>query len=86
MLTDEISAFAAGISERNPEKIETVFVEQADEIRYFKENMEVSQAKLVIGLRTGMTDSDDNYSAYKVMTDVFGGDLIQDFSSMSAKK
>lgn len=73
MLTDEISAFAAGISERNPEKIETVFVEQADEIRYFKENMEVSQAKLVIGLRTGMTDSDDNYSAYKVMTDVFGG-------------
>ena len=35
--------------------------------------MDVNQAKLVIGLRAGMEDSNDNYFAYRVMTDIFGG-------------
>ena len=35
--------------------------------------MDVNQAKLVIGLRAGMNDANDDYFAYRVMTDIFGG-------------
>lgn len=73
MLTEKVSEFAKSIENRNPKKLETVFIESAGETRYFKENMDVSQAKLVIGLRSGMKNADDDYFAYKVMTDVFGG-------------
>lgn len=73
MLTKKFSDFAQSIEDRSPREIETVFIEKADEVRYFKEDMDVKQAKLVIGLRTGMKNSDDNYFAYKVMTDIFGG-------------
>lgn len=73
MLTDKITEFVNGIENRNPQKIDTVFIESADKTRYFKEEMDVSQAKLVIGLRTGMKNADDSYYAYKVMNDIFGG-------------
>lgn len=73
MLKNKFTEFANGISNREVAKLESVFIEKADEIRYFKENMDITQAKLVIGLRTGMTNPDDNYFAYRVMTDVFGG-------------
>ncbi|MBR5247015.1 MAG: insulinase family protein [Clostridia bacterium] len=73
MLKDKFEAFAEKIENRNPAELETVFVTKADEIRYFKEEMDVNQAKLVIGLRAGMKDSNDDYFAYRVMTDIFGG-------------
>lgn len=73
MLCDKFTAFLKGIKERQPSEPRTVIVEKADKIRYFKENMDVNQAKMVIGLRTGAHDADDSYIAYKVMTDVFGG-------------
>lgn len=73
MLEKKFTRFALELPERNLAKLDTVFIEKAGEIKYFKEEMDVNQAKLVIGLRTGMTDADDNYFAYRVMTDIFGG-------------
>ncbi len=73
MLAKKLKSFAEGIENRNPAKLETVFVTNANEIRYFTEEMEVNQAKLVIGLRAGMNDANDNYFAFRVMTDIFGG-------------
>lgn len=73
MLRETIFEFVSGVENRNPAETETVFIEKAGEVRYFTENMEVSQAKLVIGLRTGMTHANDDYSAFRVMTDIFGG-------------
>ncbi len=73
MLTEKFKSFAQSIENRSPAKLETVFVTKADEIRYFTEEMEVNQAKLVIGLRTGMQNNNDNYYAFRVMTDIFGG-------------
>lgn len=73
MLKNKFTEFANGISNREPAKLESVFIEEAEEIRYFKETMDITQAKLVMGLRTGMTNPDDNYFAYRVMTDIYGG-------------
>lgn len=73
MIAEKFKNFADNIENRNPAKLETIFITKADEIRYFKEEMEVNQAKLVIGLRAGMKDSNDDYFAFRVMTDIFGG-------------
>ena len=73
MLKTKFTEFVSSIPERNPEKIETVFIKKAEKIRYFKDEMDVNQAKLVIGLRTGMENENDNYFAFRVMTDIFGG-------------
>lgn len=73
MLEDKFTEFANGIADRDVAKLESIFIEKADEIRYYKETMDITQAKLVMGLRTGMKDADDNYFAYRVMTDIFGG-------------
>ena len=73
MLVEKFKAFADSIKNRSPAALDAVFVTKADEIRYFKEEMDVNQAKLVIGLRAGMENSNDNYFAYRVMTDIFGG-------------
>lgn len=72
-LKDKFIAFVNTISERAPQKIETVFIKEANEIRYFKDEMDVNQAKLVIGLRSGMENENDDYFAFRVMTDIFGG-------------
>lgn len=73
MIKDKFTAFVKTISERAPQKIETVFVKEANEIRYFKDEIDVNQAKLVIGLRSGMENENDDYFAFRVMTDIFGG-------------
>ena len=73
MLKDKFIAFVNTIFERAPQKIETVFIKEANEIRYFKDEMDVNQAKLVIGLRSGMENENDDYFAFRVMTDIFGG-------------
>lgn len=73
MIEDKFTDFVNSIDNRQPAKLDTVFVEKANEIRYFKEKMDVSQAKMVIGMRTGMRDKNDDYVAYRVMTDIFGG-------------
>ncbi len=73
MLKNKFSDLVNSIPERNPKEIETIFIKSADNVRYFKDEMDVNQAKLVIGLRTGMENDNDDYFAYRVMTDIFGG-------------
>ncbi len=73
MLESRFVNFANSIKTRKPSKLETIFVTKADEIRYFKDEMDVNQAKLVIGLRSGMENADDSYFPFRVMTDIFGG-------------
>ncbi len=73
MLKNEFSSFANSIPNRRVAPLETVFVKSADKIRYFKDEMDVNQAKLVIGLRSGMENADDSYFPFRVMTDIFGG-------------
>lgn len=59
--------------ERNPAVIETVFIKTVKEPRNVEEKLPVKQGKLVLGFRTGTLDASDNASAFKVMTDIFGG-------------
>ena len=73
MLANKFKDFVNNIENRSPAKLETIFVKKADEIRYFTEKMEVNQAKLVMGLRAGMNNANDNYFPLRVMTDIFGG-------------
>ncbi len=73
MVKERFSTFANSIDEREPAELPTIFITKADKIRYFKDEMDVNQAKLVIGLRSGMENADDSYFAFRVMTDIFGG-------------
>lgn len=74
MLSEKISCFAKEIENRNVKELTFEFVTEANEIRYFNESMKMmNQSKLVIGLRSGMENNTDNYYAYRIMTDVFGG-------------
>ena len=73
MLANKFKDFVNNIENRSPAKLETIFVKKADEVRYFTEEMEVNQAKLVMGLRAGMNNANDNYFPLRVMTDIFGG-------------
>ncbi len=59
--------------ERNVEIGETLFVESAEDVQYYKEQEAVKQGKLVMGFRMGMQTPDDNYAARRVMADLFGG-------------
>ena len=73
LLREKFMEFINSISDRSPKELNTVFIDKASETKYFKETMQVNQAKLVMGLRSGMESSDDNYYAFRVMTDIFGG-------------
>lgn len=74
MLCEKFTEFSDKIENRNPVELSSEFVTNADEIRYFNESMKMmNQSKLVIGLRSGMENDADNYFAYRIMTDVFGG-------------
>ncbi len=58
---------------RQPVSPETVFIPRASEVKEVTEEMDVNQSKLVLGFRTGMQNKDDNFFAYRVMVDIFGG-------------
>lgn len=62
-----------GAIERAPRPVETVFVEAAEDVSEYTEEMELNQSKLVLGFRCGMQNADDNFFAMRVMADVFGG-------------
>lgn len=72
-LKNKITDFAKSIENRHIAELKTVFITKAGDVRYFNENMDVGQAKMVIGLRSGMENSNDTYYAFRIMTDVFGG-------------
>lgn len=73
MLKEKFCEFAENIPERQASALSTIYVEKAENIRYFTEEMDITQAKLVIGLRSGMKNCEDDYFAFRVMTDIFGG-------------
>ena len=68
MFEDKMQAIS-----REPVSGETLFVESADDVQYEKEQEDVKQGKLVMGFRMGMKNEDDNYSARRIMVDIFGG-------------
>lgn len=68
-----LRARLCAIPGREPAALETVFVEACEDVTELIEEEDVSQSKLVLGFRTGMRDRDDDYAAYRVMADVFGG-------------
>lgn len=59
--------------ERNLVTNKTSFKYEDHEVNYVKEQEAVKQGKLVLGFRMGMQDKDDEYSARRVMVDIFGG-------------
>lgn len=59
--------------EREPVSCDTLFVESADEVSEYSEEMEINQSKLVLGFRSGMTDRNDNVYAQQMFVDIFGG-------------
>ena len=59
--------------EREPAQIQTVFLTKAKRFHRHEENFPVNQGKLVMGLRAGMTNEQDNRPAVIVMNDLFGG-------------
>ncbi len=58
--------------ERNPAVPETEFILRGGHFNRYEEEFPVNQGKLVIGFRTGMSNSKDNYFAVTVMNDIFG--------------
>lgn len=54
-------------------EIKTEYIQKAENEKYFSESQSVKQGKLVIGMRAGMKDKNDNIYALHVMTDMFGG-------------
>lgn len=56
----------------NIKEFHTEFLTEAYESRLFTENQPVKQGKLVIGMRAGMTYSEDNLPAIRLMNAIFG--------------
>lgn len=54
-------------------EIKTEYVVSSPEENYVSQKQPVKQGKLVIGLRAGMTNKNDNNYALHVMTDILGG-------------
>ncbi len=71
-VADALTAKFAGI-ERKPAEIKTVFITSVKELRKEEEKLPVKQGKLVLGFRAGMENESDEASAFKIMTDIFGG-------------
>lgn len=55
--------------------VQTEVRREAGEVREIAEAMDVTQGKLVIGLRTGVTVSDPDYPALLLLNTVFGGSV-----------
>ena len=53
--------------------IETEVIEKASYVRKEEEVLPVNQGKLVMGFRTGETDTEAEYPYIRIMTDIFGG-------------
>lgn len=55
-------------------ELHTEMLSQAYDEKVIRETQNVTQCKLVMGFRAGMTYDLDNYVAIKLMTDILGGD------------
>ncbi len=63
----------SSIDRSNIVKIETEFEKSAKEVKKVDEKLAVKQGKLVMGLRTGLESSEDDFFPTRVMADMFGG-------------
>ena len=63
----------SSIDRSNVVKIETEFEASAKEVKKVDEKLAVKQGKLVMGLRTGLESSDEDFFPTRVMADMFGG-------------
>lgn len=63
----------AGIARENIADCKTKVITRADEVRTFEERLPINQGKLVLGLRAGTAEPDEDVIETRVMTDVFGG-------------
>lgn len=50
---------------------QNVIIQKADEIKYFTEEMNISQSKLSIGCRTGIEEGRDQWLAFSVFKEIF---------------
>ena len=75
--SDTVKAFIKPYFERFEKQdlcqLRTEFITHADEVKTISEKQPVTQGKLVIGLRAGMTYDMDNFAAIRLMTAIFGG-------------
>lgn len=58
---------------RKPSKLENVIVRCADNVKREKEEMELSQSKLIMGFRTDCAEPDSGVMATRLMSAVLGG-------------
>lgn len=63
----------SSIDRSNVVKIETEFEASAKEVKKVDEKLAVKQGKLVMGLRTGLENSEEDFFPTRVMADMFGG-------------
>jgi len=54
-------------------RIETKVIKTANEVKKINEQLPISQGKLVMGYRAGITGQEENFGAVRVMADIFGG-------------
>lgn len=69
--------FKKGFSkiERQPAEITTEFRTRPGKFRRVEEQFPVNQGKLVLGFRTGKKNKEDNFAAYVLAADIFGGNV-----------
>lgn len=67
--------FSALGARRLTEVAPTVIRAEAPQVRRVEETMDVTQANLVIGLRTGLTAADPDYPAMTLLSAVYGGGM-----------
>lgn len=61
------------VARENVSECRTRIVPRAESVRNFEERMPITQAKLVMGLRTQIAEPDEETIQTRVMTDIFGG-------------
>lgn len=70
---EKMRAGFAGIARESIAECKTNVITKATDVRMFEERLPINQGKLVMGLRAGVAEPDDDVIQTRVMTDVFGG-------------
>lgn len=72
--------------EREPVCLSTKFITDVSKEEYICEEMPIKQGKLVMGLRTGMKNEDDNAVPMRIAVDIFGGGTYSKLFSVVREK
>ncbi len=72
-LADQLRSLFAGI-DRDPMPLPvTEIIDSAESVRSISEDMPVTQGKLTMGFRAGCRLGDENYTAFMLFNEIFGG-------------